>query len=770
MTQAPPALTQQVVRRDGSTSSFDPSKISVALTKAFLAVEGRQAGDSSRVHETVQELTESVVASLTRHQSRTFHIEDIQDQVELALMRDGHHRVARAYVLYREEHTRARLERDVPGDNEATPQLQVKQIDGELRPLDTARLTRLVEDACAGLDGANADAVLAEIRRNLYDGMTVAELEVAQIMAARTFVEADSDYAYVSARLLLDKLRREALTFLADHPDEARREEMAERYPGYFQAYVHRAIELELLDPELARFDLDRIGKALKPERDEQFQFLGLQTLYDRYFQHSDGIRFELPQAFFMRVAMGVAIREIDREARAIEFYELLSSFDFMHSTPTLFNAGTTRPQLSSCFLTTVDDDLDGIFQGIKNNALLAKYSGGLGNDWTPVRGMGAHIKGTNGKSQGVVPFLKVANDTAVAVNQGGRRKGAACAYLETWHIDIEEFLDLRKNTGDDRRRTHDMNTANWVPDLFIQRVEADGHWTLFSPDEVPELHDLYGTAFAQRYEAYEAAAERGELKVHRRMRAVELWRRMLSMVFETGHPWITFKDPCNLRSPQQHSGVVHSSNLCTEITLNTTVDEVAVCNLGSVNLLNHVRDGKLDKEHLARTVRAAVRAAGQRDRRQLLHDPGGTPVQPQAPSGGPRADGLPGRAVRDADPAVVGGGGGVRGRVDGGHLLPRDRGLVGARGRARIVRVVRGIAVEQGDPADRLGRAGRGSAWRRRPDGHARRRWTGSPCASRSGPSACATRTSWRSRRPRRSPTSAESGSRSSRCIATCT
>ena len=609
MTQAPPALTQQVVRRDGSTSSFDPSKISVALTKAFLAVEGRQAGDSSRVHETVQELTESVVASLTRHQSRTFHIEDIQDQVELALMRDGHHRVARAYVLYREEHTRARLERDVPGDNEATPQLQVKQIDGELRPLDTARLTRLVEDACAGLDGAIAEAVLAEIRRNLYDGMTVAELEVAQIMAARTFVEADSDYAYVSARLLLDKLRREALTFLADRPDEARREEMAERYPGYFQAYVHRAIELELLDPELARFDLDRIGKALKPERDEQFQFLGLQTLYDRYFQHSDGIRFELPQAFFMRVAMGVAIREIDREARAIEFYELLSSFDFMHSTPTLFNAGTTRPQLSSCFLTTVDDDLDGIFQGIKNNALLAKYSGGLGNDWTPVRGMGAHIKGTNGKSQGVVPFLKVANDTAVAVNQGGRRKGAACAYLETWHIDIEEFLDLRKNTGDDRRRTHDMNTANWVPDLFIQRVEADGHWTLFSPDEVPELHDLYGTAFAQRYEAYEAAAERGELKVHRRMRAVELWRRMLSMVFETGHPWITFKDPCNLRSPQQHSGVVHSSNLCTEITLNTTVDEVAVCNLGSVNLLNHVRDGKLDKEHLARTVRAAVRA-----------------------------------------------------------------------------------------------------------------------------------------------------------------
>ncbi len=609
---------RQVVRRDGSTSPFDAAKIAVALTKAFLAVEGRQAADSTRIHETVAELTDQVVASLTRHPDlgRVCHIEDIQDQVELALMRAGHHRVARAYVLYREEHARARIERDqAAGDwssatEDSGARLQVKGTDGELRPLDTERLTRLVEESCAGLPSVAAAPVLAEVHRNLYDGISLGELELALVMAARTFVETDPDYSFVSARLLLDKLRREALSFVSPAPDEAGQEEMLGRYPAYFRQYVERAIERELLDPELGRFDLDRLGAALRGERDLAFQFLGLQTLYDRYLLHSDGTRFELPQAFFMRVAMGLALREDDREGRAIEFYELLSSFDFMCSTPTLFNAGTTRPQLSSCFLTTVDDDLDSIFSSIKNNALLSKYAGGLGNDWTPVRGMGAHIKGTNGNSQGVVPFLKIANDTAVAVNQGGKRKGAACAYLETWHIDVEEFLDLRKNTGDERRRTHDMNTANWIPDLFLQRVEADAGWTLFSPDEVPDLHDLYGQAFARRYEEYEARAERGEIRTFRRLRAVELWRRMLTMLFETGHPWITFKDPCNLRSPQQHTGVVHSSNLCTEITLNTAAsDEVAVCNLGSVNLVNHLDANGLDEEHLARTVRTALRA-----------------------------------------------------------------------------------------------------------------------------------------------------------------
>jgi len=472
----------------------------------------------------------------------------------------------------------------------------------------TERIRQVVAEACQGLPGASAETVIAEAERGLYPGITPAELELALIMAARTFVETDPDYSHVSARLLLDKLRREALTFLSGAPDEATHADMVRRYPAYLRAYVARGIELEQLTPELADFDLDRLGAALRPERDLDFTYLGLQTLYDRYFLHHDGTRYELPQAFLMRVAMGLALREDDRDARAIEFYELLSSFDFMCSTPTLFNSGTRRPQLSSCFLTTVGDDLAQIFHAISNNALLSKYSGGLGNDWTPVRGLGAHIKGTNGRSQGVVPFLKVANDTAVAVNQGGRRRGAVCAYLETWHIDIEEFLDLRKNTGDERRRTHDMNTANWVPDLFLERVESDAQWTLFSPDEVPDLHDLYGEDFARAYTAYERAADRGEIRVFRRVRAVDLWRRMLTMLFETGHPWITFKDPCNLRSPQQHVGVVHSSNLCTEITLNTSLDEVAVCNLGSVNLANHVGPDGLDAERLRRTVRTAVR------------------------------------------------------------------------------------------------------------------------------------------------------------------
>ncbi|MBK1788238.1 ribonucleoside-diphosphate reductase subunit alpha [Prauserella sp. ASG 168] len=606
------ALTaMRVIRRDGSVSVFDAGKISVAMTKAFLAVEGGDAAASSRLHHVVTELTGQVCASLARHAGAetALHIEHIQDIVELTLMRGEHHKIARAYVLYREDRTRAReareTERPAP---EPEPELSVKAEDGTLTPLDWARVTEVVTQAVAGLADTAAEPVLAETRRNIYDGITADELALAQIMAARTLVEQEPGYSYVSARLLLDKLRGEALTYLAGTPRLADQDEMAESYGAYFRDYVRRAVELELLDPELERFDLDRVTAALRPERDLDFGFLGLQTLYDRYFLHHDGTRFELPQAFFLRVAMGLAVREDDREARAIEFYELLSTFHFMASTPTLFNSGTTRPQLSSCFLTTVDDDLDAIFQGYQNNALLAKYSGGLGNDWTPVRGLGAHIKGTNGQSQGVVPFLKIANDTAVAVNQGGKRKGAACAYLETWHVDIEEFLDLRKNTGDERRRTHDMNTANWVPDEFLRRVEADASWTLFSPDEVADLHDLYGTAFAERYREYEAAADRGEIKVFRRVRAVELWRRMLTMLFETGHPWITFKDPCNLRSPQQHNGVVHSSNLCTEITLNTSSDEVAVCNLGSVNLARHVTRDGLDVERLERTVTTAVR------------------------------------------------------------------------------------------------------------------------------------------------------------------
>jgi ribonucleoside-diphosphate reductase alpha chain len=598
----------RVIRRSGMLSAFDESKISIAITKAFIAVEGTSATSSRRIHDAVEALTRQIVEALSGRadQSRALHIEDIQDQVELALMRSGEHKVARAYVLYRAE--RAQQRRSLqPAAPQASP-LQVRLADGQLQPLDQQRLTREINIACAGLDGVSADAVMVEVHRNLYDGILEHEVGLAQTMAARSLVEQEPNYAFVSARLLLNILRDEALNFILPETVHKARQAVIIDYASYFPTYIRRAVELEMVDKELATFDLSRLASALIPDRDGNFQFLGLQTLYDRYFLHKSGTRFELPQAFFMRVAMGLAVREIDREARAIEFYELLSSFDFMCSTPTLFNAGTLRPQLSSCFLTTIEDDLAGIFKAIKDNALLSKYAGGLGNDWSSVRGLGSHIKGTNGQSQGLVPFLKVANDTAIAVNQGGKRKGAVCGYLETWHIDIEEFLDLRKNTGDDRRRTHDMNTANWVPDLFMQRVEEDGTWTLFSPDETPDLHDLYGRAFAERYVFYEAKAARGEMQVTRTVRAVELWRRMLTMIFETGHPWITFKDPCNLRSPQQHAGVVHSSNLCTEITLNTSAREIAVCNLGSVNLANHTTESGLDVERLKRTVHTAMR------------------------------------------------------------------------------------------------------------------------------------------------------------------
>jgi ribonucleotide reductase alpha subunit len=570
----------QVIRRNGKVTHFDPNKIMVAMTKAFLAVEGGSAAASSRVHERVRELAEQVTSALTRRLpgGGTVHIEDIQDQVELALMRAGEHKVARDYVLYREARARERAERAAASTPaEAAHPLSVTLADGSTRPLDVARLTRLLEETCRDLDAVDAKAILADTLRNLFDGVREADVGQALVMSARAMIEKDPQYSQVAARLLLDVLRREALGFLGLAVGVETQADLAERYSDYLAAYIKRAADLEHLDPQLARYDLARLGAALKPERDLQFNYLGLQTLYDRYFIHTaDGIRFELPQAFFMRVAMGLAINEIDRETRAIEFYELLSSFDFMSSTPTLFNSGTLRPQLSSCYLTTVPDDLDGIYGAIKDNALLSKFAGGLGNDWTRVRGMGAHIKGTNGKSQGVVPFMKVANDTAVAVNQGGKRRGAVCGYLETWHVDIEEFLDLRKNTGDDRRRTHDMNTANWVPDLFMKRVAEDQHWTLFSPDETPDLHDLTGLAFEQAYVGYEERAARGELRVSKRIKAVDLWRKMLAMLFETGHPWIAFKDPCNLRYTNQHVGTVHSSNLCC-----ITADQRVVTNRG---------------------------------------------------------------------------------------------------------------------------------------------------------------------------------------------
>lgn len=598
----------KTIKRNGSVVSYDDTKIKVAITKAFIADEGGNATSSDRIHQQIEELTGQISHVFKRRlpSGGAIHIEDIQDQVELALMRSGHYKVARAYVLYREEHRKARQSelRQQPTDSK---ELLITMPNGELKPLDRERINTIVAESCRNLEHVAAEPVIQYALRNLYNQAKFEDVHKSLIMSARALVEKEPNYTFVSARLLLDSLRMEALTKLQIKSD-ATFDEMNTLYPSYFKSYISHGIAQGILDTKMADFDLDKLSKALLPERDMQFTYLSLQTLYDRYFIHDKGIRYELPQAFFMRVAMGLAMREANKEDKAIEFYQLLSSFDYMSSTPTLFNSGTVRPQLSSCYLTTVPDHLDGIYSAIKDNALLSKFAGGLGNDWTPVRAMGSHIKGTNGKSQGVVPFLNVADATAVAVNQGGKRKGAVCAYLECWHKDVEEFLELRKNTGDDRRRTHDMNTALWIPDLFMKRVKEDGHWTLFSPDEVPELHDQYGKAFESLYISYEQKANQGRIKNVKTLSAVKLWRKMLSMLFETGHPWMTFKDPCNLRSPQQHAGVVHSSNLCTEITLNTSQEEIAVCNLGSVNLPAHITKGKLDKDKLKRTISTAIR------------------------------------------------------------------------------------------------------------------------------------------------------------------
>jgi len=598
----------QVIRRNSKVTPYDDSKITVAITKAFLAVHGNDAAQSSSIYDKVKQLVEEITQDIRSRRlaiENTIYIETIQDLVEKYLMLAGEHEVARSYILYREQRRQERLEKEKEQQDKG--RLHITLDDGSRAPLDEARLERVINEACADIDLVNGQAIIDETKRNIFDGVAIRDVNKAMIMTARTMIENEPNYTHVTARLLLDDLRGEALSMLG-LGTSATFSEMSALYPIYFKTYIDKGVELERLSPELKTFDLDKITAALKPERDHQFTYLGLQTLYDRYFLHHHEIRFELPQAFFMRVAMGLAIREDNREARAVEFYHLLSSFDYMCSTPTLFNSGTCRSQLSSCFLTTIPDDLDGIYGAIKDNALLSKFAGGLGNDWTPVRAIGSRIKGTNGKSQGVVPFMKVANDTAVAVNQGGKRKGAVCAYLETWHLDIEEFLELRKNTGDDRRRTHDMNTANWVPDLFMKRVCEEADWTLFSPSDTPDLHDLYGNAFETAYLAYEAKAERGEITNFKKLPATSLWRKMLSMLFETGHPWVTFKDPCNIRSPQQHIGVVHSSNLCTEITLNTSQDEVAVCNLGSINLPQHVTEKGLDVNKLQKTVRTAMR------------------------------------------------------------------------------------------------------------------------------------------------------------------
>lgn len=588
--QAPSGLqasNYSVIKRDGSLVDFDHQKIAKAIVNAFQAADPSQA--QSQTEQAAAEIAEGISQRFNKslEPNSKINIEDIQDQVELGLMRQGFQKVARAYVLYREQR---HIERQSSAEKAPSGDSEYQWV------------SELLNQSAKGLADVDPQGVLESAKKNFYQGISRQEIGTTLIMALRQLIESEPNYSYMAARVLLDSLKHETAVMLSiDMQDSA-------YYQTAFEQMIAKGIEHELLNPTLADYDLKRLGQALKPERDFQFQYLGLQTLYDRYFLHWEKQRLELPQTFFMRVAMGLALNEDDREARAIEFYNLLSSFDYMASTPTLFNSGTRRSQLSSCYLTTVPDDLGGIYDAMRDNALLSKWAGGLGNDWTPVRSLGAHIKGTNGESQGVVPFLKVVNDTAVAVNQGGKRKGAVCAYLETWHLDVEDFLDLRKNTGDERRRTHDMNTANWVPDLFMQRVFEDAQWTLFSPNDVPDLHDLSGAEFSARYEHYEKMAESGELKLHKQVSATELWRKMLTMLFETGHPWITYKDPCNLRSPQQHTGVVHSSNLCTEITLNTSADEIAVCNLGSINLAQHIRNGELDAEHLQRTISTAVR------------------------------------------------------------------------------------------------------------------------------------------------------------------
>jgi ribonucleoside-diphosphate reductase alpha chain len=611
LVQLDPLLGKQfsVRKRDGRIVLFDESRILLALESAFkadLAIPSEQSL-SDPVQAGVIRVANGVInAAITRAlKGGPLEIEFIQDLAENKLMEAGHLGVARRYIVYREEHRKARAlrgDRTVEGEPQA--QYFVTLRDGSREPLDSQKIRRRLITACGEVDGnCSARELADETLHNLYDGVKSEEIEQAMIFAARARIEQEPDYTFVAARLLLHKLYREAL------PPFGAISELAPQHCAHFPAYITRGAEVGRLSGELLKFDLPRLAASLRLERDQQFTYMGAQTLYDRYLIHHEGKRLETTQYFWMRVAMGLAINEgHQKNERAIEFYEALSTFRFVSSTPTLFNAGTLHPQLSSCYLSTVMDDLDHIFKVVGDDAKLSKWAGGLGNDWTNIRATGAHIKGTNGTSQGVIPFLKVANDTAVAVNQGGKRKGAMCAYLETWHLDIEDFLELRKNTGDERRRTHDMNTANWIPDLFMKRVKAGAQWTLFSPNDTKDLHDLYGKAFEKRYEECERFVDEGKIKLFKRVDAVALWRKMLTMLFETGHPWITFKDPSNIRSPQSHVGVVHSSNLCTEILLNTSPDETAVCNLGSLNLAAHISDNGLDRELVARTIRTAMR------------------------------------------------------------------------------------------------------------------------------------------------------------------
>lgn len=609
----------KVLRRDGKTHvRFNPMKIASAIEKAFRASYAIEGTTPDEYLAKITILTNKLIVRCVEisKSGAELQIEQIQDEIEKAMMVEGYYQVAKDFILYRAARAKVRIEKEITPEIEVAheePKLTVKNPgtifhavakDGKNVEVSERELRERINYACRDNENiTSATEIYEESVRSFYEGMRIDEIDTANILAARTKIEKEPAYAYVTAALLLDVIYRETMGV------EANSKKITETHAAYFKNYIQQAISYERVSPELATYDLERLGKALNIERDRQFEYLGLQTLYDRYLIHHEEHRLETPQIFWMRVAMGLALREGDKKnEKAIEFYDVLSKFLFTSSTPTLFNSGTMHSQMSSCYLTTVMDDLKHIFKCVADDAHLSKWAGGLGNDWTNVRATGARIKGTNGKSQGVIPFLKVANDTAVAVNQGGKRKGAMCAYLESWHLDVEDFLELRKNTGDERRRTHDMNTANWIPDLFMKRVKENGTWTLFTPSEVPDLHDLYGKAFEKRYCEYEKLAEEGKIKLSKKLQSVDLWRKMLSMLFETGHPWITFKDPSNIRSPQDHCGVVHSSNLCTEILLNTSDAETAVCNLGSINLPRHTTKDGINRELLAKTVKTAIR------------------------------------------------------------------------------------------------------------------------------------------------------------------
>lgn len=591
-----------VTKRTGEVVDFDATRIKNAIHKAILSTNSTVASD------VIDKIVDDVAIEVKTRFNEFFpNVENIQDIVEKHLIKNGLYELSKEYILYRARRNEERQqEKQKNMEKSVLGKLTVQKRDGRMVLFNVQKVKDSLRRASRGHESVITEEVLSmlvkEVVKNLYDGVKTSEIDNALVLGTTAFIERDPAYNAMSARLFLQKTYKEVMG------ESVREATLQEAYRAAFLNGIKVGVAKKRIDPRMLEFDLEQLADAIDIQQDLIFDYLGVKTLYDSYFLKIDGSMLELPQTFWMRVAMGLSLLEQDKNKKALEFYRLLSSMRFVSSTPTLFHAGLTHAQLSSCYLSTVDDDLTHIFKVFSDNAQLSKWSGGIGNDWTYIRATGAKVKKTQIESQGVIPFLKIANDIVMAVNLSGKRRGGTCAYLETWHLDVEEFLDLRKNTGDERRRTHDMNTANWIPDLFMKRVINDENWTLFSPDEVPDLHDLYGRKFEKRYMEYEEMARNGKLRKHKVVSAQKLWKKMLSMLFETGHPWITFKDPCNIRSPQDHVGVVHSSNLCTEITLNTSFEETAVCNLGSINLERHFIDGVFNKEVLAQTVRTAIR------------------------------------------------------------------------------------------------------------------------------------------------------------------